>query len=52
MPANANVESCFATLVAPHAGQLGDSSSMRTSSSKCSSQLMQTYSYIGIATGV
>jgi hypothetical protein len=25
---------------------------MRTSSSKCSSQLMQTYSYIGIATGV
>ena len=47
----ANVESCRETWVAPHCGH-ATSSPPRTSSSKCSSHFMQTYSYIGIAPGV
>jgi hypothetical protein len=40
----ANAENCLATFVVPQSGQEGDSSSMRTSSSKWLSQLIQTYS--------
>lgn len=47
----ANVESWRATFVALHSGQ-ATSVSPRTSSSKCASHFMQTYSYIGIARAV
>src|SRR5262249_20615338 len=51
VPIIENVESCLATLVPPHSGHTTCSSPL-TSSSKCSSHFMQTYSYIGIAAGV
>ena len=38
------VENCFRTFAAPQSGQAGSGSDIPTSSSKCDSQLMQTYS--------
>ena len=43
MPWAANTENCFCTFLAPQSGHFGVSSCL-TSSSKCDSHFMQTYS--------